>query len=341
MSQPAARPVATIKDVARSAGVSVSTVSYVLTGKRSISPETAARVRQTMVELDYRPHAGARALANAKTNVLALVVPLRPEQYIPVVMEFVAAVATQARVHDQDVLLVTDAEGIEGLERVAASALVDGLIVMDVTEEDPRIRALRRLRQPSVLIGLPRNPSGLSCVDLDFEAAGHLAIAELAELGHTTIGLLGPPHAVIERRTSFATRLHRGVRAEAESRGVKVISHACDQTFAGLQSWVETTLANAPEMTALIVHNEPLLGFLPAILAERGLSVPRDMSVVALCPDDLAVQHSVSYSNIRLPADELGRAAVEMVLRQMAGATTTETRLLAPSLTKRRSTSAH
>ena len=158
MSQPAARPVATIKDVARGAGVSVSTVSYVLTGKRSISPETATRVRQTMAELDYRPHAGARALANAKTNVLALVVPLRPEQYIPVVMEFVAAVATQARVHDQDVLLVTDAEGIDGLERVAASALVDALIVMDVTEEDPRVPALRRLRQPSVLIGLPRNP---------------------------------------------------------------------------------------------------------------------------------------------------------------------------------------
>jgi DNA-binding LacI/PurR family transcriptional regulator len=339
MSQPAARPVATIKDVARAAGVSVSTVSYVLTGKRSISPETTARVRQTMTELDYRPHAGARALANARTNVLGLVVPLRPEQYIPVVMEFVAAVATQARVHDRDVLLVTDAEGIDGLERVAASALVDGLIVMDVTEEDPRVVALRRLRQPSVLIGLPRNPAGLSCVDLDFEAAGRLAVDELADLGHVTIGLLGPPRAVIERRTSYATRLHRGVRSAAESRAVKVISHACDPTFAGLQSWVETTLADAPEVTALIVHNEPLLGFLPAILAERGLSVPRDMSVVALCPDDLAVQHSVSYSNIRLPAEELGRAAVEMVVRQLAGATTTETRLLSPSLTKRRSTS--
>jgi DNA-binding LacI/PurR family transcriptional regulator len=191
-----------------------------------------------------------------------------------------------------------------------------------------------------VLIGLPRSPSGLSCVDLDFEAAGRLAVEELADLGHTSIGLLGPPHAVIERRTSFATRLHRGVRAAAESRGVTVISHACEQTFAALQNWVETTLTDAPEMTALIVHNEPLLGFLPAILAERGVSIPRDISVVALCPDDLAVQHSVSYSNIRLPADELGRAAVEMVVRQMAGATTTETRLLSPSFTKRRSTAA-
>jgi DNA-binding LacI/PurR family transcriptional regulator len=62
--------------------------------------------------------------------------------------------------------------------------------------------------------------------------------------------------------------------------------------------------------------------------------------VVALCPDDIATQHSVSYSNIRLPADELGRAAVEMVMHQLERTGTTETRLLAPVLTKRRSTAA-
>jgi DNA-binding LacI/PurR family transcriptional regulator len=339
VSQSAARRAATIKDVARAAGVSASTVSYVLTGKRSISPETTARVRQTITELDYRPHASARALANARTNVLGLVLPARPDQCIPHAMEFVVAVATQARVHDQDVLLVTDAEGIDGLERVAASALVDGLIVMDVTEEDTRVPALHRLRQPTVLIGVPRSPAGLSCVDLDFRAAGRLAVDELADLGHTTIGLVGPPRAAIESRTSYATRLHRGVLSAAESRAVKVIWHACDPSFAGLQSWVETTLADVPAVSALIVHNEPLLGFLPAILAEHGLSVPRDMSVVAVCRDDVAVQHSVSYSNIWLPADELGRAAVEMVVRRTTGARTTETRLLSPSLTQRRSAS--
>jgi DNA-binding LacI/PurR family transcriptional regulator len=330
--------VATIKDVARAAGVSVSTVSYVLTGKRPISAPTAARVRASIVDLDYRPNAGARALANARTNVLALVVPLRPEQYIPVVMEFVASVATQARVHDQDVLLVTDEEGVSGLDRVASSALVDGLIVMDVTSDDPRVPALRRLRQPSVLIGLPDRPAGLSCVDLDFVAAGALAVNELADIGHTVIGLVGPPRPVIERRTSYAVRLHRGVSDAAVSRGVSVISHPCEQTFAGLQSWIDTFFVQTPDATALIVHNEPTLAFLPAIMAERGLSIPGDVSVVALCPDDIATQHSVSYSNIRLPADQLGRAAVEMVMQQMAGAGTTETRLLAPVLTKRRST---
>ena len=69
----------TISDVARAAGVSMSTVSYVLSGRRPISAETQARVKAAIAELGYHPHAGARALASSRTSVLALVVPLRVE----------------------------------------------------------------------------------------------------------------------------------------------------------------------------------------------------------------------------------------------------------------------
>ena len=81
--------VATIADVAGDAGVSPSTVSYVLSGKRSISASTRHRVEQSIRKLGYRPHAGARALAGNRSNVLALVVPLRTDQNLPVVMRFV------------------------------------------------------------------------------------------------------------------------------------------------------------------------------------------------------------------------------------------------------------
>ena len=67
---------ATLADVARHAGVAASTVSYVLSGKRPVSEETRERVAQSIKLLGYQPHAGARALASAKSNVLALVVPL-------------------------------------------------------------------------------------------------------------------------------------------------------------------------------------------------------------------------------------------------------------------------
>ena len=74
---------ATLADVARHAGVAASTVSYVLSGKRPVSEETRERVAQSIKLLGYQPHAGARALASAKSNVLALVVPLGRDLYVP------------------------------------------------------------------------------------------------------------------------------------------------------------------------------------------------------------------------------------------------------------------
>ena len=76
----------TIADVARVAGVSISTVSYALSGKRPVAPDTAKRVQDAIDQLGYRPHAGARALASNRTHVLGLVAPLRPEVGLPVIM---------------------------------------------------------------------------------------------------------------------------------------------------------------------------------------------------------------------------------------------------------------
>lgn len=329
-----------IADVARAANVSSSTVSYVLSGKRPISKETAERVLHAIQELKYRPHAGARALASARTSVVGLVIPLRAGQNVPVVMEFVAAVVARARAFDHDVLLLTQDEGVEGLHRVAASALADALILMDVQAKDSRVPVLRRLGVPAVLIGVPERHTGLSAVDLDFAAAGTLAIDHLAELGHRVVGFVGQPPAVYERGTSYAPRLLSGMRATARRQSVKLEIAPCESSFDGLQACVADLLAKQPEMTALLVHNESVLPSLVSVLRQHRRHVPRDISVVAICPDDMASTHSVQFTNIAIPAHELGTIAVDMVLRQVEGLAPTETRLLAPVLTMRSSTSA-
>ena len=102
---------ATIADVASHAGVSMSTVSYVLSGKRPISEETRRRVQASIRALGYHPHAGARALASSRANVIALVIPLRTGVHVPVVMQFVVSVVTSARTYDHDVLLLTQGSG--------------------------------------------------------------------------------------------------------------------------------------------------------------------------------------------------------------------------------------
>ena len=113
---------AKIEDVARHAGVAPSTVSYVLSGKRSITQETRERVLASIKALGYQPHAGARALASNRSNVVALVVPLRTGIHVPVIMQFATSVVTAAREHDHDVLLLTQNEGEAGLRRVAGTS---------------------------------------------------------------------------------------------------------------------------------------------------------------------------------------------------------------------------
>jgi DNA-binding LacI/PurR family transcriptional regulator len=327
--------VVTIADVAQAAGVSTSTVSYVLSGRRPISPETRARVEASIAALGYRPHAGARALASKHTNVMALVAPLRTDINVPVIMQFVASVVTEARSFDHDVLLLTGDEGTAGLDRVAGGAMVDALIVMDVEADDIRVPVLRRLRQPAVLIGLPDRPAGISCVDLDFAATGYAAVAHLAEHGHRRIALIGPPPAVYQRRTSYATRFLAGFEDAVSHLGLVAITHPGEPTFNGVVACMRDIDAQLPGVTGLVVHNEAALAPLLSILRAAGRRVPHDMSIVAVCPENVAVGLPVRMTSIDVPAAQLGALAVEMVMHLLNGRHGVQTRLLAPTVTER------
>ena len=206
---------ATLADVARHAGVASSTVSYVLSGKRSVSDATRRRVERSIELLDYHPHAGARALASNRSNIIALVVPLRSDLYVPVMMEIAIAVTTTARRFGYDVLLLTNDEGPDGIRRVAVSARADAIILMDVSMDDDRLPMLREVGIDAVLIGVPAETAGLACVDLDFDAAGARCIDHLAGLGHREVAFLGEAPAVYQRRSGFAERALRGAADRA------------------------------------------------------------------------------------------------------------------------------
>ncbi|MFI0443855.1 LacI family DNA-binding transcriptional regulator [Actinomadura sp. 6N118] len=327
-----------ITDVARHAGVSPSTVSYVLSGKRSISAETVRRVRDSIRELGYRPHAGARALASSRSNVLALVIPLRTGIHVPVIMQFAVSVVTTARRHDHDVLLLTQEEGEEGVRRVADSALVDAVIVMDVQLHDERLPMLRSLDRPSVLIGFPAETEGLTCIDLDFRAAGEACLEHLAGLGHRAVGLIGSPPEVYERETGYAQRTAEGFLAAAERHGVAGTVHPCEATSEAARALVDRLLAEQPELTAVVIHNESVLAPLVKAFQDAGRRVPGDLSVVAICPDDLAEHAELPLSSVAIPAEEVGRRSVELLMAKLDGAEVPPATLLPPRLTARAST---
>ncbi|MFI1566278.1 LacI family DNA-binding transcriptional regulator [Streptomyces sp. NPDC020490] len=327
-----------ITDVARRAGVSPSTVSYALSGKRPISEETRRRVEEAIRELGYRPHAGARALASSRSNVLALVIPLRTGIHVPVAMQFAVSVVTAARRHDHDVLLLTQEEGEEGLRRVADTALVDALILMDVQLHDPRLPLLRSLDRPSVAIGFPADPDGLTCIDLDFKAAGEACVEHLARLGHRVVALVGSPPEVYVRQTAFAQRVVQGFTAAADRGGLASSVHPCEASPAAARLVAQQLLREQPALTGVVVHNEPVLEPLIDAFEQLGLRVPGDLSVTAICPDELAESLRVPVTSVALPSAEVGERAVELLMRKLGGTPVPEATLLPPRLTDRAST---
>jgi DNA-binding LacI/PurR family transcriptional regulator len=330
--------VATLADVARHAGVAASTVSYVLSGKRSVSEETRRRVRASIEELGYHPHAGARALASSRSNVLALVVPLRGDLYVPVMMEIAIGVTTAARGFGYDVLLLTNDEGSDGIRRVASSARADAVILTDIGLHDDRLATLRALQVDAVLVGVPADPGGLDCVDLDFEAAGRLCVSHLAELGHREIAFIGEATGIYERHTGFAERTLRGVRAAAAEHGAALVYRPCEASYEAAAGVLARILEERPHTTGLIVQNEAIIPPLMSLLRTAGRLVPEHVSVVAICPDQLAEQTSPRLTSVTMPARELGTRAVELLMSRLLDGSVGGVRLIPPALTVRGST---
>uniref|UniRef100_A0AAU2VJT5 LacI family transcriptional regulator n=1 Tax=Streptomyces sp. NBC_00008 TaxID=2903610 RepID=A0AAU2VJT5_9ACTN len=328
----------TLAEVAQHAGVSASTVSYVLSGKRSISVPTRERVERSIKELGYHPNAGARALASSRSNIIALMVPLRTDMYVPVMMEIAIAVATTARIHGYDVLLLTGEEGPAAVRRIAGSSLADAMILMDVELHDERLPLLRETDRAAVLIGLPADTAGLTCVDLDFEATGALCVEHLAGLGHREIAVIGEAAAVYERHTGFAERTVDGVRAKARETGVRVLHRPCEGGYPAMAQTLSRIFDERPGTTGFIVQNESAVEPLLNLLRQQGRAVPEDVSVVAICPEQVAAQASVRLTSVAIPAQEMGRRSVEQVVAKLSGRGTDETELLAPELTVREST---
>ncbi|WP_156762186.1 LacI family DNA-binding transcriptional regulator [Microbacterium karelineae] len=329
----------TINDVAKAAGVSISTVSYALSGKRTISSHTKRRIDGAIHELGYRPHAAARMLAGAKTNILALSAPLHDDGHLPTHMRFMSAVVQSAREYDYDVLLLARDDEISGIRRVAASSLVDGVVAMGVSEDDDRVDLVRELGIPASFIGIPAGADGLACVDLDFARTGSIVVEKLADAGHRTIGIIGHPHSYVERRQGFMARFDEGVDAAATARGVRVVRIWGELGRGSGARAVDTLLDGGEHVSAIVFHcNEPVVEDAMRRLAERGVEIPRDVSLVAAAASYDPCGFDVELSGVTLPLARVCRVAVESALAAHRGEPAAEALLVEPRYIDRGST---
>ena len=308
---------ATIGDVAREAGVSRSTVSYALSGNRPISLATRQRIDAAIAKLGFTINAGARALATSETMVIGLLLQFHDDEFPPAMLQYILAVSTAARESGYDILMVTDSDGPGAVKRITSSNMVDGVVLLDVTHEDPRLDALRAARQPGALVGLPRNTEELDVFDLDFGESARILIDHLYGLGHQQVILVSPPRHVFERGGAYGWRFRDAAVERAARYGMQVYPYYGESQQPGISRSLNAILDARPQATALIVHNDASIAVLPAVLHERGVEVPRDLSVVSLYSQDFGRSFLLPYTAVETSPDQLGREAVQHLVRRM------------------------
>jgi DNA-binding LacI/PurR family transcriptional regulator len=219
--------------------------------------------------------------------------------------------------------------------------MVDGVVLLDVIHEDPRLDTMRAAPQPGALVGLPKHTEGLDVFDLDFGESARLLVDHLYGLGHREIVIVSPPKHVFERGGAYGWRFRDAALERGARYGLQMHPYYGESQQPAIGHSINAILDARPTATALIVHNDATIAALPAVLAARGTRVPADLSVVSLYSKDFGRAFSLPYTAVESSPDQLGQQAVRQLVRrittpELAGAPVT--RFVAPELTNRGST---
>lgn len=284
MSEPARDPGhrPTIKDVAALAGVSKGAVSMAFNGRPGVSRATRARILDAAGRLGWAPSLNARALSGTRVDTIGLVIarPARMLGLEPFYMEFISGIESVLADHDSALLLrlVRDVdEEIAVQQAWWRSRQVSGSILVDFRQDDPRVPAIGSLGMPAVAVGHPSLTGPVPAAWTDDAAAVSDAVRYLAALGHRRIARVGGA-AVLGHTAIRTAAFEETVRELGLEQGRSVVTD-----FSGGQGARATrTLLAAPARPTAILYDNDLMAVAGLSVAdEMGLSVPRDISLLA------------------------------------------------------------
>lgn len=272
----------TIKDVAKAAGTSVSTVSKVINGHYSISQQTADRVRQVMRELNYYPSASAQSFARGATRAVTVLADLSPDAAFqnPHMFEIIAGLEQTLRARGYRLMLrgVDAAGAYEVAEDIISRKSADGLAIHVSVLTHPLSALLTRTQFPHIVLGMPTFESQLCWIDNNNVYSGTVAASFLLSQGYGCIAFLGGQYYDL----GSAHRL-QGLKEGLQARG-----HTLDDQYVRLG---QSTRADGYAMTDRLLDEKQLpdaivcannyiaLGCVAAI-QERGMGIPEDVGVL-------------------------------------------------------------
>ena len=323
----------TIRDVARVAGVSPSTVSRVLNGKMVVRKETEERVWAAVEDLGYRPNALARALITRHTSAVGIILSDVCDPFYPPIVQGVTEVANIN--HYSSFLCDLSPEPDEVFYlRLVHEQRVDGVVIGTSHIPDEHILAFMEEGVPLVLIN--RRMEGAPSVEGDNERGGRQATLHLVEGGHKRIAHIGVPSHV---KSGILRR--KGYEDVLRGQGLPVISELIvveEDTPEGGYRAAKVLLSRKERPTAVFAYDDAMaIGAMQAFL-EEGVGVPEDIAVVGY--DDILLARYVtpSLTTIEQPRRHMGRLAMEMLLRLIRGEEFEEREIvLEPRLIVRRS----
>ncbi|GAB2838196.1 LacI family DNA-binding transcriptional regulator [Streptomyces deserti] len=307
---------ATMADVARSAGVSVATVSHVLNGTRPVLPHTRQAVLDAVEELGYTPNTLARSLVTSRTRSIGLAVSAISNPYFTEILQGVEASALE---HGYS-LLIADPHDDPGHERKVVQLLherrVDGMVVAPSADPRELLAYLGRHQVPAVFLDRLVEAPGFDQVVTENAAPTAELVTHLAGLGHRRIALVaGRPGLSTTRERISGYR--NGLAAAGLPYDERLLVHG-DSESAGAEQATAALLSLAVPATALVTANNAMtIGALRALRAS-GRSVPEDIALC--CFDDFAWADLFTprLTAIAQPSRDIGARAVQVLLERLA-----------------------
>ncbi len=309
----------TIKDIAKRAGVSIATVSYVVNGTRAVSPELTRRVTEAIHALGYSPNANARSLRQQRTRTIGLICP---DNANPFFAEIAKGVEDAGFAAGYSVILCnSDATPTRELTYLdlLRSKRVDGIIFIATTAETEQIRPVLNAGIPAVLFY--RDPDDrdldVDVLKIDNEIAGYTATRYLIEQGHRSIACIQP----LLTTTPSSLRVEGFLRAlaEAELAPQPRLMPRGDNRLGGGAEAARKLVRSRIGFTAVLACNDAMAIGAMRTFRDAGLDVPTDVSVVGI--DDILLSSFVNpaLTTVAQPKHEAGRQAVSLLIERMEG----------------------
>ena len=305
---------ATIREIARAAGVSIATVSRVINGRPDVSPQTREAVLRVVREHGFSTNRNARALSGGRTGLVGVTLPILEAAYFAVI---VSGTAEALYEHDMRIVLCPTLHQHERevtlLDRLMHGT-TDGAILMLPEESNAELRSLQETGYSFVVVD-PRVQldEGIPAVSASNASGARAAAEHLLSLGHRRIGaIMGPVDWMA------STERLNGYRAALAAAGVLPVPELVVESDFSIESGEEAAgaLLDLPEPpTAIFGFNDNVaIGALRAAEA-RGLRVPNELSVVGFDDSEQSALVTPALTTVRQPLAEMGRMAVSLLLR--------------------------